>query len=500
MQHQNVSQYVIVGGGTAGWMTAALLSKVLPQSSVSITLVESPDQPSVGVGEATVPSFVDFVRLLGINEQEFIASTAATFKLGIRFSDWLHKGHSYWHPFGNVGARIDGQSFFQQWLNARQGGLQNDYTDFSPSARMAEKQRFFVPDPAKPTNLSRMGYAYHFDAQRVADFLCDYATSRGVIHKREHIEKVRVDSTLGTVTGLTTAGGNAIDGEFFIDCSGDKALLLGKTLGVAFESWQHYLPVNGAIVAQSEKCSSLPPYTESVAEPMGWRWRIPLQNRVGNGLVFCDQYCSVEQATAYFSDCLKDSVTTEPKHLRFETGRRQVFWEKNCVAIGLSSGFLEPLESTGIYLIMRGILNLAKLLPSLPECQATTAEYNRLMAAEYENIRDFIVLHYCLSARDDSPFWQSWQHRELPDSLQQKLALYNTRGALVHNDLDLFASDSWHAVLAGMGVLPRGMDPLVENTNVSELIKLLQKIDYSLNHSVEQLFDHKYFLARYGPC
>ena len=476
-----VKSYVIVGGGTAGWLTAAILARVLEpllkSNDAQITLVESPDVSSIGVGEATVPSFVDILNYLDISMQDFVTTTNATFKLGIKFTDWQKAGESYWHPFGNVDAKINGWEFFQYWLKAHFNGDLNKYTDFSPCAAMAEAGKFYIPDPKKPNNLSTMGYALHFDASLVAEYLATYAQVKGVVRKQAHLETI-VKHSDGRIRSLTMKDGNTIEGNFFIDCTGQRALLIGETLDVEYEDWRHYLPVNRAVVVQSEITESkvtqsttqgdIPPYTEAFAHEHGWRWQIPLQNRMGNGYVYASDYCSEQEATELLLNNLTGKALTEPRTIKFTTGKRKKMWHKNCVAIGLSSGFLEPLESTSIYLIMRAALNFSTMLPNKDLAVSTEQEYNRLMDLEYQCLRDFVVTHYCTSQRTDSAFWQDWQTREIPASLQTKLALYKSQGRLVRNDNELFGSNSWHAVLSGMGIFPDAYDPVVDATNTAQ--------------------------------
>ena len=494
-QQPPLHSYVIVGGGTAGWITAAVLGRVLRHTNASITLIESPDIATIGVGEATVPSFIDLLTILGIPEEDFIRQTNATFKLGIKFTGWQTPDHNYWHPFGNIGARIDGQPFFQHWLKRYFDGDNTPYTHYSPSAAIARENRFYIPDPHKPNNLSRLGYALHFDATLAANYLARYAQEQGVTHVSAHVEHVNLKDN-GYIETVILKNGDAIKGDLFVDCTGQRARLMKDAMQVDFTSWQDFLPANAAVVAQTENPETLPPYTESIAHAHGWRWKIPLKNRTGNGYVYSSDYCSDEQAIVLLRKSVASPFITEPRILRFSTGVRQKSWHKNCVAIGLSAGFLEPLESTSIYLIMRGALNLAQLLPNQDFAHANEDEYNRIMAMEYECLRDFIVLHYCTSKRTDSPFWNDWQTRAIPKSLEHKLSLYQSQGRIARNEFDLFADDSWHAVLTGMGVMPNGYDPVIaafEPLGISKTLSIIQK---SLTHSVRQLMSHNDYLER----
>lgn len=491
----SLKSYVIVGGGTAGWITAAILSRVLEKTDATITLVESPDISTIGVGEATVPSFVDMLKFLGISEKDFIQSNNATFKLGIKFTDWQKLGESYWHPFGIIGTKINGLEFFQHWLKANFNGDVRSYTDFSPSKAIAQEGKFYIPDPEKPNNLSTMGYALHFDAGCVAEYLARFSLVKGVKRVQAHVENVlQYDDE--RIKNLVLKNGETISGDFFIDCTGQRALLIGDRLGVNYVDWSHYLPVNSAAVVQTENDNALPPYTESFAHEHGWWWRIPLQNRVGNGYVYCSDYCSEQEAINLLLKNVTGNILTEPRTIHFTTGKREKMWHKNCVAIGLSSGFLEPLESTSIYLIMRAALNFIAMLPNESLAQATQDEYNRLMDIEYECLRDFIVAHYCTSERVDSDFWRDWYVREIPPTLKTKLELYKSQGRLVRNDMDLFAANSWHAVLSGMGFLPDAYDPLVDSANYEQTQVFFNKAKDSLNHSVSQLLTHEEYLSR----
>lgn len=496
MHHQAIRSYIILGGGTAGWMTAALLGRVLNKTDVKITLVESSSIGTVGVGEASVPSFVDFIKILGISEQEFIEKTNATFKLGIKFSDWREKGHSYWHPFGRVGTKIDGHSFFQHWLRSKSYGNKSPFTHYSPSAMLAQHGKFYIPDPRNPNNLYHMGYALHFDANLVAQFLQQYAAQYGVqkvegsVEYAERLEDERIKS-------LHLKSGQIIEGDFFIDCSGQQAVLIGQALNVEYDNWEKYLPVNKALILQSNVEEELPPFTEAIAEPCGWRWKIPLQNRVGNGYVYSDKYCSDQQAEDHLIKKVQATKNHKVKQISFTTGKRRYMMRHNCLAVGLSSGFLEPLESTSIYLVMRAILRFVEYLPNQSLCQSTQNEYNRLMDLEYENIRDFIFVHYCLSKRQDSEFWRDWFTRPIPNTLENKLSIYQSQGYLRQNEADLFACDSWYAVLSGMGFYPDCHSSVINSSDINEVIKYMRRVEQSLMHSVKQLKSHKNYLREF---
>jgi tryptophan 7-halogenase len=496
MKNAPLKSYVIVGGGTSGWIMAAVLSRVFEGSNIDITLVESPTIGTIGVGEATVPSFIDLLTFLDVPGKDFIEKTNATFKLGIKFKDWQKPGESYWHPFGFIGSNPDGLDFFQHWLKTYLNSDQpHAYTDFAPSAAIGEEQRFFIPDPNNLNNLQKMGYALHFDAGLAAKYLTEYATAKGVKHIQAHINDVALDEN-GNIQSVILEDKKEVSGEFFIDCTGQYGLLIEKALKVNYLNWQHYLPVDSAVVMQSENVEDFPPYTQATAHEHGWRWRIPLRNRTGNGYVFCSEYCDDDTAKKLLLENIKGKPITEPRIIRFKTGMREKSWHKNCVAIGLSSGFLEPLESTGIYLIMRGALSFAQMLPDLSLNQATQNEYNRLMSIEYESLRDFIIMHYCTSKRSDTGFWRSWQTRDIPDSLKAKLSLYQSQGRLVRNEIDLFGPDSWHAVLTGMGVIPEGYDPAVDAADYESLKSTMSKIEKSLQHSVKELLTHKEYVDR----
>ncbi|WP_017446647.1 tryptophan halogenase family protein [Gayadomonas joobiniege] len=490
-----IQNYVIVGGGTAGWMTAAILAHSLKHLKVNISLIEAPDIPTIGVGEATIPSFVDLLAFLRIPLKDFIKNTDSTFKLAIKFENWRQNNHNYWHPFGKIGNQIDGLDFYQHWLNhyAQQGQFQ--FTDFSPAVHLAEQNRFYAPRPGEKSNLSASAFALHFNAALVADYLKSYSLNLGVTHISDRVEQVNL-SPSGTIKDLTLKQHGNLSGDFYFDCSGQAAVLINKALRVGYQDWQEYLPVDTAIALQSKAHQAPRPYTRAIAQPSGWCWQIPLQSRTGNGYVFSRDFTSPEQASDHLVEQLgEQNCLTEPRQVRFRTGKRNKIWYKNCLSVGLSSGFLEPLESTSIHLIMKAVLNFVQSLPDKNLSEATTNEYNRRMDSEYLNIRDFIIAHYCLSERTDSEFWRCWQHAVIPDSLQQKLALFKNYGRLQHNPDDLFATDSWYAVLTGMGLMPTGQDPLVARSNTNMIEGALKDSYQALHRSAAEKLSHADYLA-----
>jgi len=490
-----IKKIAIVGGGTAGWIMASCLARSLERTPCEVVLIESPDIGIIGVGEATIPSFVDFVHFLGVAENEFIQATKATFKLGIKFTDWRRLGHEYWHQFGAVGFNIDAKPFYQHWLKYRMNGGEIEYTEFSPSVVMAKKGKFYIPPQGKKSGISGSEYAWHFDAGLVAEFLANYSLARGVVRIKDTVQKVSLTPS-GSIQSLTLIDGSSVDADFYVDCTGQKGLLIGETLGTKYLDWGHYLPVDRAVAVPTENADEINPYTESIARACGWQWRIPLQHRTGNGYVYSSDYCSAEDATALLLDNVKEKPIADPRVLKFTTGKRQQFWKKNCLAVGLSAGFLEPLESTGIYLSMKSALSFIQMFPDINCHEATIREYNRLMDDEYECIRDFIVLHYCVSERRDSKFWRDCRTRPVPDTLREKLSLFRNQGRLVKNDLDLFSAGSWYAVLEGMGVRPLDYDHTIDSSDFERVQKILLSDFVKLGDITESLPSHNEYLDR----
>lgn len=490
---------LIVGGGTSGWMAAACFAKMLKPLGLTITLVESTEIGTVGVGEATIPPILDLLRLLGIDEREFIQATQASFKLGIRFVDWRELGQSYWHQFGTVGANIDGVEFYQHWLKSKRAGNPADFTDYSPAIVMAQHNKFSLAGYDPKHALHGAKYALHFDATLVAAYLRNYAESMGVTRIDAKIECANLSES-GDIKSVLLQDGRELAADFFIDCSGFRGLLIEEALHTGYENWSHYLPCDSAVVAQTSNYGEPAPYTQSTALACGWQWRIPLQHRTGNGYVFCSQYSDRQTAEELFCRNLQGELLTQPRLLRFTTGKRKQLWNKNCVAVGLASGFLEPLESTSIHLAMKAILKFVEMLPCGQGDEFTRAEYNRVMAAEYLSIRDFIILHYCTTQRSDTDFWRYCATMAIPDSLQTKMDLFKAQGRLYRDEFDLFTRNSWYAVLEGMGVRPSGYDPLVDLSHGGEVASMMAKALQAMRKAVDAQPSHAQFMAQHCPA
>jgi tryptophan halogenase len=494
-----IRQVVIVGGGTAGWMTAAALSR-MSVAGVSVTLIESEEIGTVGVGEATIPPLLDFNHALGIDENEFVRQTQATFKLGIEFVNWAREGDRYIHPFGVYGRDAAGVKFHHVWLRERQmvgdPGDPEAIGDYCLSVVAARHGRFCHPTGTPGAVLSTLRYAYHFDAGLYARFLRGYAEAGGVTRVEGRIEGVEQDAESGFITALKLQDGRTIAGELFVDCSGFRSLLLGDTLGVPYRSWQHWLPCDRAIAVPSAVRGPPIPYTRSIAGEAGWRWRIPLQHRVGNGHVYSSAHLNEDEATRQLLDGLDSAQLAEPRHLRFVAGRRERLWDKNCVAIGLSGGFIEPLESTSIHLIQAGIFKLMGLFPDSTFDQREIDEYNRMLIEEYERIRDFIILHYWATERDDSEFWNHCRTMEIPDSLAEKVELWSGKARVFRQQSDLFTEDSWIAVLLGQRKFPRSYDPLVSMLPLDESARFLSSVREVIEKTALAMPTHAEFIAR----
>jgi tryptophan halogenase len=492
---------VILGGGTAGWMTAAGLRRGLRPEDYPVTLVESEDIGTVGVGEATLPHIKQFNDWLGLDEAHFMRATRATFKLGIEFQSWNHQDHAYLHPFGAFGEPWAGVEFQHHWLRARRHGLQAfPLQDFSYAVMAARSAAFEFPNEDRSSIRSTYRYAYHFDASLYAAYLRAWATQRGVRRVEGKVREVSRNPTTGDLTELVLHSGERIAGDLFVDCSGFRSLLLGGVLGVAWEDWSHWLPCDRALAVPCNGTGALTPYTRVTAREAGWTWRIPLQHRVGNGYVYSSRFISDEAAHDSLLAGLESAALAEPRSLQFSPGRRVCSWTGNCVAIGLASGFLEPLESTSIYLIQTAVTDLIHLMPSAGAIRADSRlsrEFNRLSELQFERIRDFLVLHYYANSRVGQPFWDFLRSMALPETLEHKLSLFRSRGMLPSYQYGLFSRDSWLAVLVGQGIEPRGYDPLAEVMPLDTLDERLRDFRERIATNVAAMTSHGTFVADY---
>ncbi len=490
---------VIVGGGTAGWMCAAALASATDRQH-HITLIESDEIGSVGVGEATLPQMKDFNDYVGILESDMMQKTGASFKLGIEFRDWGYLGSSYIHPFGTYGSRRRGIDFLQQWVRAKQQGKVEEIESYSYAIQACRHSRFDFPVKNQEELNSTYSYAYHFDASLYARFLREFAEPRGVNRIEGKIVDVEQHSTTGHIRSVRLESGASVVGDYFIDCSGFRSLLMGQTLQVPFEDWSHWLPCDRALAVPCEGTEPVLPYTRSTAKAAGWQWRIPLQHRIGNGYVYCSNFISDDEAAQSLLRDLDGKTLAEPRPLKFKAGRRKHSWQGNCIAVGLASGFLEPLESTSIYLIQIGIANLLKLFPNRAPDPALIAEYNRLVDYEYERVRDFLILHYYLNRRDDSELWKYCRNMQIPDSLQQKMDMFRHRAHVDTYRHGLFAPPSWIAVFMGQGLQPEGYGPIADVAPINDMLQEMHELPASIRQRVQMMPDHGRFLADYCPA
>ena len=489
-----IRKIVIVGGGTAGWISASGLAAVLKGLPIAIELVESAEIGTVGVGEATVPHIRYFNARLGLDEADFMRRTQATIKLGIQFCDWGRKGEAYIHPFGAYGHAIDGLPFHQHWLAARARGEAGPIETYSLPI-MASLAGKFAPPSSDPRSLgSTFNYAYQFDASLYAQYLRAYSEARGVVRTEGKITSVQQRPTDGFVTSVTLEDGRVIEGDLFIDCSGFRGLLIEGALKAGYEDWTQWLPCDRAVAAPCESVGPPTPYTRATADRFGWRWRIPLQHRVGNGHVYCSSYVTDDEAARALVENLDGKLQQDPRFLRFVTGRRKKQWFKNVVAVGLSSGFLEPLESTSIHLIQVAVTTLLELFPHRGFEQADEDEYNRVMDLEFERIRDFLVLHYHANQRDDSPFWIERREGPIPDSLAYKMALFRERGAVVGYKDGFFLEPSWLAVYFGQNIMPTGHDTLVAASDPARTAKIMGDLAAAVARTADAMPTHAAFL------
>lgn len=490
-----IKKIVIAGGGTAGWMTAALLKKVL-QQRVEIQLVESEEIGIIGVGEATIPPIQTFNSVLGLHEPEFLRETKATIKMAIRFDNWKQQGDSYYHTFGAPGTTIGFSAFQHYWLRAQKQGLNTPIWDYDLNYLCCEAGVFGKFDSKDP--LYQVPYAYHFDSALYGRYLRKISEQAGVVRTEGKIREVRLNPESGFVEALLMENGSEIQGDLFIDCSGMRGLLTQGALQTGYEDWSHWLPCDRALAVPSERFEKTLPYTRSIAHKAGWQWRIPLTHRNGNGLVYSSHHLSDDEATTILLSNLDSTALAEPKPIKFKTGRTLQQWNKNVVAVGLSSGFLEPLESTSIHLIQSAIVRLLKHFPNAGISQTQVDEYNRDSKHEYETVRDFIILHYHLNERDDSEFWRYLRNMPIPERLAHKIALFKETGAIMNDPGDIFLDSSWLQVMMGQGIMPRDYHPTADIPGAEQLQSMLARIASAKRQPLTQLPSHDEFLYQYA--
>ncbi|MGK6357132.1 tryptophan halogenase family protein [Sphingomonas sp. DT-207] len=491
MSEQIVKRVVIAGGGTAGWVAAAALVKQLGPL-IEITLIESDEIGTVGVGESTIPTSRSFHTLLGINEPVFMRETQATFKLGIAFENWGGEGDRYIHSFGQIGRKSTWMADFHHfWLGAREQGFGGDLADYCFELQAGEAEKFFCGEGAE------INYAYHLDATAYARFLRRLAEPAGVRRVEGKIARVEQDGGSGFIEALVLESGERVEGDLFVDCTGFRALLIEQTLETGFEDWTHWLATDSAYAVQTRSTGPAVPYTRAIAHEAGWRWRIPLQHRVGNGLVYSSQFMSDEEAKAKLLREIDGEPLIEPRLIRYRTGRRRKAWNRNCIALGLSSGFIEPLESTSIHLFKVAVTRLIQLFPFGGVNEAVVERFNQLSARELEGIRDFIILHYHLTERDDSPFWQRCRTMEIPDTLAERIALFRDGAQAYQASDDLFRVDSWVQVLMGQRLRPRSFHQLARMMPADQLRGALDKLRADIGAAVARMPAHEQFLREY---
>jgi len=488
--NNHIKKVVIAGGGTSGWIAAAALSKQLGKV-LDITLVESDDISTVGVGEATIPPMRTFHKLLGIDEQAVMRATQATFKLGISFENWGQIGEQYIHSFGTTGKNFYLGEFHDFWLYAKTKGYHKPFGDYCYELQAARAGKFATS--AK----SSINFAYHMDATLYGQFLRKFSEAKGVNRVEGKIVAVVKDKTTGYIDSLTLSSGESVSGDLFIDCTGFKGLLIEDALHTGFEDWSHWLPCDSAVAVQTESVGPPLSYTRSIAHDSGWQWKIPLQHRVGNGLVFCSKYMSDDEAIETLLKNIDGEPITTPRVIKYKTGRRRKNWNKNCIAMGLASGFVEPLESTSIHLFMMATIRLMKLFPFGGITQELMDEYNQQSAVELEKIRDFIILHYHATQRDDSAFWRYCKDMEVPETLAHRIKLFRDSGRAYQSDGELFRVDSWVQVMLGQGIMPKQYHHMVQTMSDNELEQFLNGMEKTIAQAVDKLPSHQDFINRY---
>lgn len=497
-----ITNIVIVGGGTAGWMAAAALSRLTNNKRLEVTLVESEAIGTVGVGEATIPPFVQFNKLLDIDEADFLAQVQGSFKLGIQFQNWGKVGDSYIHPFGAYGYPVNGISFHHVWHYLRERGEKRPLQVFNAETMAAFFGKFMRSEDIGREDLPPINYAYHINATAYAQYLRRYSEGRGVVRQEGKVTDVTLDGESGDVASITLESGAIIAGDLFIDCTGFRGLLIEQTLETGYEDWTHWLPCNRAVAlpCNRDDGSPPPPYTRATAHSAGWQWQVPLQTRNGNGHVYCDAFMSADEAHDILVNNIAGKPTAEPNHLRFVTGRRKQFWNRNVVALGLSAGFMEPLESTSIHLINTGVDKLISMLSLEGISQAQRDTFNRLTEREYRRIRDFLILHYNATSRTDSEFWNYCRNMDVPDTLTEKVNLFRQTGQIFREEDELFAEASWTAVMMGQGITMEAHNAMAEAIDEPKIRKELDEMEASIRYMVNKMPVHGDYLAKYCPA
>ncbi len=492
-----IQQIVIVGGGTAGWMTAAALAHVLDTQNTRITLIESDDIGTVGVGEATIPLIQKFNQMLGVNENDFLKFSSGTYKLGIEFVDWGSIGNRYIHPFGPYGMPMGMLNFHHYWLRHFSQNASADPGDFSVCIQAAYAGKFMPAAQLQNSPLSQISHAYHFDASRYALYLREFAEQRGVKRIEGKVTKVNVSDTSGFIDSIEMENLHTVVADFFVDCSGFRGLLIEEALNTGYESYSHYLPCDRAVVVQTKNVDTPRPYTRATAHTAGWQWNIPLQHRTGNGCVYSSKFMDDDSAKDTLFKNLEGEAIGDSRILHFTPGLRRKFWNKNCVAIGLSSGFIEPLESTSIHLIQVAISKLIALFPTKQFAEKDTQKYNQLMEDEFTSIRDFIILHYKLTQRVDSDFWNYCRNMDIPKNLEEKILHYQQSGRMIRDNNELFDEVSWFAVMHGQGLRSNAYHPLANEINDKEFARMMQEISAVIQRSVEAMPNHDEYIRQH---
>jgi tryptophan halogenase len=491
---------LILGGGSSGWMSAALLARLF-QGMYDITLVESEDIGTIGVGEATIPAIKKYNELLGLDENEFMERCQASFKLGIQFENWLRKDHSYIHGFGVIGQDWEWLRCHHYWLKAHAQGRADDFAAYSINTAAALENKFLrAQTQMGDSPLSHIAHAFHMDASLFARFLSAYAQERGVKRVEGKVIDVALRGEDGFIESVKLADGQVLEADLFLDCSGFRGLLIEGALETGFVDWSHWLPCDSALAMPCARSENFTPYTRSIAHGSGWQWRIPLQHRTGNGHVYAKDFISDDEAASILKGNLDGEALADPLQVRFKAGKRTKLWNRNCVAIGLAGGFLEPLESTSLHLVQEGIVRLIRLFPDLDFNPGNIDEFNRQTDFEYERIRDFIILHYKATERDDTPFWNYCRNMQVPDTLQRKIDLWMANGRIFREDEELFSEESWIQVFIGQGMIPTGYDPQVDLKSDTQIAQYLSNIAAVIGKCVKVMPSHAEYVAKTCPA